>query len=340
MCIPFLHFNNQSFSNETDQINNGTISKGGMGHAEMFLLSAFALFVAITNFALIFGLRRTNKKLTISQKLYIYLSLTDTIVGLICLPYFVMVDVLSVGSCTTQSIGMAMSVYSFGTGLGTFLGISYLRNLAIRKPFNDIQNKTVYSILVLWNIYILLKSTFTFFTYDPRYTSYSLYCSYWIYVGLVTTIEVLLIIILNSWSRRALTGKLSNPGNESDAEQRKRKRNQKAVGILNMISLVYTLCTLPFSLYYLLLGVLLITHQNNKQLFNFVYSLFAFIHLPIFLCSGFNALVYMLKDNDIKRYYSCKSCLKRHPSPKTKTKTSTNLTMGSTNASFDSLEMK
>eukprot|EP00111_Clytia_hemisphaerica_P000457 TCONS_00001293-protein len=207
LCIPFLHFDNQSsLSNETNQFINGTTSKTGTGHAEMFLLGVFAVFVAITNFALIIGLKKTNKKLTISQKLYIYLSLTDTIVGMICLPYFVMVDVLSIGSCVTQSIGMAMSVYSFGVGLGTFLGISYLRNLAIRKPFNDIQNKTVYSFLVLWNIYIVLKSTFTFFTYDPRYTSYALYCSYWIYVGSVTTIEVLAIVILNTWSKRALTG--------------------------------------------------------------------------------------------------------------------------------------
>ena len=316
MCIPSIHdvshrtkSTSTNLTKNTHQLNNDTDNHDFESN---IFLSSVAVFVVITNFALIIGLRKTNKKLTISQKLYIYLSLTDTIVGLVGLPYFVIMHFLSLLSCTSYSIGMVMSLYSFGTGLGTFLGISYLRNLAIRKPLHNVRNKHVYLGLAVWNIYIVLKSISTFFVYHPRYASYYLSCAYWLWVGLCSAIEVFLVLVFNIWSTKVLARQSFNHHEMNDVDQRRRKRNQKAVGILNMISLVYALCTFPVSLYYTVLGILLSTYDHNKELFDFCYNLFPLIHLPLFFCSGFNALVYMLKDKDIRKYYSSRFCCKKN----------------------------
>ena len=101
--------------------------------------------------------------------------------------------------------------------------------------------------------------------------------------------------------------------NEKDhAEEQKRKRNQKAVGILSTISVVYVLCTLPSSLFYILFGFSLIFYEKNEELFKSVNNLYGLIQLAtVIFCSGFNALVYMFKDKEIKKYYARQFCCKK-----------------------------
>ena len=141
-CIPFIH--TVSFNNRTILLGDEP-TKNNLVLLDMLLLGIIALFVTTTNLSLVVGLKKTNRKLTISQKLYFYLSCTDSIVGIICLPYFAIVRFASINDCTTQAIGMAMFIYSFGTGIETFLTISVLRRNAIRKPFYKIKNRTIYA---------------------------------------------------------------------------------------------------------------------------------------------------------------------------------------------------
>ena len=124
-CIPFIHkriANNETLPSEKDILD--------LNEAMVFSLFACACLVITTNLALVVGLRKTNRKLTRYQKLYTYLSVTDSIVGLICLPYFAIIILLSINNCRNLTIGMVMAVYSSGVGLGTFTLISVLRNIA------------------------------------------------------------------------------------------------------------------------------------------------------------------------------------------------------------------
>ena len=153
----------------------------------------------------------------------------------------------------------------------------------------------------------MLGSLLSYFTNDPAFTSYAIYSFASMYAGINIFIQILIIVTCNLWSRRTLMKQ--KPANRSEdeknhIEEQKRKRNKKAAGILSAISVVYVLCTLPLSVHYILLGFILLIHKKDKDLFNAVFhSLDEFIHLPLFLCSGFNALVYMLKDKEIKKYY-------------------------------------
>ena len=298
---------NETLTNEQNKLD-------GKSTMIVVLLFALACFVVTTNLALVIGLRRTNKQLAISQKLYSYLSMTDSIIGIICLPYFAIVNVFSTNNCKLRNIGSTITVYSFGVGLGTFAVISILRNIAIRKPLYVVKNKIIYLVLIVWHVYVILGSLLSFFTYEPTYSSKTLSRFSSVYAGVNVLIQILIIVTCNLWSRRALTKQ--KPANRSEneknqIEEQKRKRNQKAAGILSAISVVYVLCTLPLSLFYILLGVLLMFYERNAEPIKASGSLYRFIHLPVFLCSGFNALVYMLKDKEIKKYYARQFCCKR-----------------------------
>ena len=311
-CIPSVH--EVIYNNKTILLEHKPVEDESLWVARAISLSSFvmfSLFVTGTNSALVIGLKKTNKKLNTPQKLYVYLSVTDSFVGTICLPFFFVVNILSLNNCTTQSIAVAIIVYSFGVGLGTFLVISVLRNIAIRKPFHNVKKLTICVTLAGLNLLALMSSVLTFFTYYPKYTSTGLYSFYWLYIGLILILEVSVINVLNLWSRRILS---RVGGDVSGTEQcQRRKRNLKAVAVLNKISIVYTCCTLPVGLYYISLSILLLIYKDNKHYFLFWYAWFAIFHLPVFLCSGFNAMVYMFNDKKIKRFYSCgRFCSRRN----------------------------
>ena len=274
-----------------------------MNSTELIFLTIGIIFIAITNLALIIGLQKTNKTLTISHKLYIYLSISDISLGLICLPYLTISELLSPGNCSTYTIAMSISVYSFTLSTSTFSIISIIRNYATRKPLKIIEEKSVLCIIAGLNICIIFLATFAYFIFNPKYTSLEIYASFLIFSGIGKTGFLTTVLTLNCWSKVALSRSTAL----GTSEERMRKRNQKAVAILNLISLVYTLCASPFGLYYLLLGVFLFHYQDQ---FDDLYSFYHVIHIPLHFCSGFNALVYILKDERIKRFYKKKLCCK------------------------------
>ena len=189
--------------------------------------------------------------------------------------------------------------------------ISFLRNIAIRKPFYSVSKKKNFFILIGWNIFVSSTCVFVFFTYEPTYTSPTLYYTHWLFTGLAVGSMVILTIVLNAWSKRVLTKQSRFSTMENEVEMRMRKRNKTAVAILNIISLIYALCILPLCCYYLVIGVLMSMYKGNEELLISVLMISTFMHLPLFPCSGLNALAYMLKDKRIKRYYKHKFCCER-----------------------------
>ena len=147
-CMPFIHVVPRVFGNKTDSYSDNV---NPMLH-DYVLICILAVFVTSTNLALINGLKKTNKKLSMSQKLYVYLSMTDSMFGIICLPYNAIMYFLSITNCTTQAIGMTMAMYVFSTGIGTFFCITVMRNIAIRKPLHNVENRNVYIALAAWHL--------------------------------------------------------------------------------------------------------------------------------------------------------------------------------------------
>ena len=149
-------------------------------YSAAYLISLFSI---LANIGLINGLKKTNKKLMMSQKLYISLSISDGIFALI-LPYHATLDMLTLSTCTTVSIGLCMSVYTLITSFGTFVIISEiwpLGNCFILSPKHK-----VYFTLAFWNLLAALMGIKTFFTHEPC-SSQKLHPTHWLFTGLWTT---------------------------------------------------------------------------------------------------------------------------------------------------------
>ena len=122
-----------------------------------------AIFLIVSNFGLILGLIKTNEKLTISKKLYIYISLTDAFPGLVHLPYDLIVRDITKTHTTAVDVMLNHTHY---LGAGTFFLISILRNLAIRKPLVKPSLRNVILFIVAWSIVVIAISIFNYVTFD------------------------------------------------------------------------------------------------------------------------------------------------------------------------------
>jgi len=300
-CFLFL-FNNPTSTNTTNLKTTNGHEDGLMEKLQMITLSLFSIFVLTINVTLIIGLKNTYSNLTLSQKLYIYLSTTDSIIGGILLPYFVVTYIAGVMSCMTLSIGMALTVYSFGTGWSTFFTISTLRHLAIRKPLLHIEEDKVKAVLVGCNIYMVSKAVLTFFVYTPKFTSLYKLTMYWFVCAVFIFFETLLLTLLNFSSMQEISKQQKRQlSTHAGTLTRRNLSQRRAVLTLNLITLVYVICVLPFTCYYIVLAITI--QKQLIETFEGLYRLFSLFHVPLFLCSGLNALMYLLKDKQMKRYF-------------------------------------
>ena len=167
-CIVFIH-NVSLTSNNNDSVQNAFVQSyysGSLLVASRIFLPCSAAFITFINLPLIIGLKKTNKRLTISQKLYVYLSLTDIIMGFVGLMFFFITDITDKANCETFGIGMTINAYFFNVGFGTFVIISFLRNYVIRKPLEVIRSKTLKVMLILCQIYGILMGLLSFRIYS------------------------------------------------------------------------------------------------------------------------------------------------------------------------------
>ena len=75
----------------------------------------------------------------LSQKLYVYLSATDSLL-VFTLIHFGLSEVRQRKSCFEDSVWIAVATYSIANSIGTFMTISFLRNAAIRGPLQQIRS--------------------------------------------------------------------------------------------------------------------------------------------------------------------------------------------------------
>ena len=91
------------------------------------IIFAMAIFVTILNMALIFGIVKTTRPtITLSKALYIYVSCVDIMYGALINIFFIILILNSQRNCTSQSIGLAVSMLAMGLGVSTFVLISII----------------------------------------------------------------------------------------------------------------------------------------------------------------------------------------------------------------------
>ena len=272
------------------------------------------LLVTIPNLALIVGIVKTSKpKITLSKALYIYVSITDLSYAVLTNPYFLILNFTG-KDCTNQSIGMGFSMFTVGLGVSTFVLISILRNQKVRKPMHPVRLCLVWSYLIGYLAIFVTYGVFTFWVFGPWFTSFSLLASYWFILFVFFLSQTLLMILYNGWTRMSLQNNYvrkqdttkSNLSEDDRANTMLERRNRRAVATLIWISVVYIACILPIAIYYLWLFVALLDFYDNPMRVISGYEKYPIVHSLLPLCSCLNAIVYLVRSPEIKRYYKRK----------------------------------
>lgn len=333
----FSHlFENQTYFNESNISYTSTISSINTATTVLvnsqtltintIFMSILALFVIIPNTMLILGILKTSKpSITLSKGLYIYVSCVDLSYGVLTNPYFLILSYTH-KTCTNQSVGMAVSTTSVGLGISTFVLISMIRNQKIRKPLSEVRYRVVWGYLIVFIVVFIGYGVLTLWVFSDMFTSHTLLATYWMLMFVFFFAETLLMIFFNMWTKISLSyrNKKNKIGDHKIGRKKERhdtrsvrfnlsdensmklvveQRNKRAVVTLLWLSGVYTICILPVAIYYLWLYVTLLDFYQNPMKVITIYSRYPVVHSLLPLCSGLNAIVYLAKSTEIKRYY-------------------------------------
>ena len=120
-------------------------------------------FVAVTNSMFIHGLVKTNKRnLTLSHKLFIYMSAVDLLNGLVAMPILALCSVKGI-SCQAMSFMVAFTTFILLCSTSSLVPISVIRLRSIIDPFNA-RNKIKLMFLVI--IQAVVSIGFAVLIYD------------------------------------------------------------------------------------------------------------------------------------------------------------------------------
>ena len=271
----------------------------------MYILS---VFIVAPNFILIWGICRTNKKLNFTKNLFIYHSLTNSLMGLVALPYFALVMRLGL-DCQHMAIANAIGVFSIVIGNMTVCQISLMRFISIVKPFKEIDRDCVLAV----TLFQFTASFFmAFFNYSANVISITLYPLQCIIYGMLITVCIFTAMLWN-WLSMFFIGKHKKIARASDVST---QRNVKAIRRLTCITIAIGLCFLPTSICYIYFGSVLIQQRIKAELFVYLFDVADLVFTPAMLCPGITAFVFIGWDNSIKKYYRRLLCLHQPSSSK------------------------
>ena len=144
----------------------------------------------------------------------------------------------------------------------------------------------------------------TFFVFNPVvYTTRSLLSAYWFLMFVFFASQTLVMTVYNSWTKLYLRKERHNSAKLSIDDARIKQRNKRAAMTLIWITVVYVSCMLPVAIFYLWLFIALLNFDQNPNHVASAFDKYAIVHSLLPLCSGLNAIVYIVKNPEIKRFY-------------------------------------
>ena len=131
-------------------------------HNILAIFIIFGVLNVTANSILIFGLYKTNKKMTSGQKLFVYLSCTDLMAGCVVVPLLIYYQLYGF-TCLYMSLMMAICAYIVFADSCILLIISILRLSIIRDPLNTENHQKQSLVLALVQVLFSLLMGSVFF---------------------------------------------------------------------------------------------------------------------------------------------------------------------------------
>lgn len=278
------------------------ILKNNNGNMLTVFYSFNMLFVFVMNTALIIGLVQTkNKTMTRSNKLFIFLSVSDLSVGLVLMPlllYHLQISPdISCLEVAVRAFWVTFPVILSGTHI---LLISVDRYLMIamnnwyKKRFTD---KVVLLLIV---IEVLIAFSWGFgYAFITQGMDLKKTGTYFICLGIFEAIILTLAMKINLMVRAtvyATTAKTTT----LQLNQKNYSRRLSTTILFITISLV--ICYMPSVIALIATGVFFFYSTNPTHIRNIIIALIWSL-LPASLNSGLNSTIYVLRNTRIRKYY-------------------------------------
>jgi len=272
------------------------------------LLSIVMLLILLTNSLMTIGIWKTNKKLTMAHKLLIYTSVTDLIVGLFILPYFIASRSLGKFSCFTDMITVLVGTIVSSESQQTILTLSIMRYVSLNSPLKTIRNSTVIKVVITQMFISIGMSALKFNSYqilnnynilETITTNLVGYILEWVIFGIITIACILSAVIFNILSRKTLLSKEDIQHNHQYLE-----KHRKAVKRLLLISLCNIVCYFPTT-FYQLYAVIVIIIDSNINLLDIAVMTenLDLLGITLLAIPALNSLVFIMWNKRILKYY-------------------------------------
>jgi len=254
---------------------------------------AEAVFIILANSIFIYGLLATNKTLSYVQKLFVYQSCIDLLVGLIPIPIQI-VYIFKGLSCVFMSTLMAFGCILLTNDSLIFLTISLLRFFAITKPLKSINYKMVTIYVVCQQLASFLITCYVFYVYLTS-TTLAQYKEIW-YVPIpfqiiINSITVMFVMICLQFVKR---------GNSSTIHH---QRHSKSIKTLLIIGLTMLVLIIAQSTTY----VVLFQHfKKSLASYKELESIVKWIDIAVIsttLGPGLNSVIYISRSKKLRRFY-------------------------------------
>ena len=261
------------------------------------ILAAASIFIVISNLLLILGIRKTyRKKMTLSKKLFLFLSASDLFTGLVTVPLQLsMVFYGSKASCFQVRLQAFFNTLTPSLSMFTILTVSIVRYVSVAKPTFYKRNTNSPWIFVVLGMQFILSTVISIWYATATSRQHlgaflifvTLFC--FLIIGGAVLLNIVLYVKLNS-----------NFYSTSAVRDHKQKTYQKRVTkTVIIISVILTISYLPNGIVFGLVGYFVSAHGSHVDLYQ-VYIPWFF--LPMVLNAGVNSVIYMWRDTKISSY--------------------------------------
>ena len=262
----------------------------------LFLGMVLAFFcIIILNVLLIVALIKTNRNISITTKLFIYLSCCDLITGLVTIPTHIVAMVLGENSsCFLIGLQAFFNTFPVIQTMSTIFTLSVFRFIAINKPLKKIDDKTLYVVLaghfivsVLLSLWYLRNSLVEEIGKEMGYLLILATNYFLILIGSSVIINIFLHFKLKK--NRTVSMKIGC--------SKSTKRHKNAIVTMVILTLTMIVCYLPNGIFFTVVGYNILRDMK--------YSYRSYAPLPHFIMltnAGWNSLVYIFRTRKIRQY--------------------------------------
>uniref|UniRef100_A0A7M5WRX1 G-protein coupled receptors family 1 profile domain-containing protein n=1 Tax=Clytia hemisphaerica TaxID=252671 RepID=A0A7M5WRX1_9CNID len=263
------------------------------------------LFVISSNIMLIYGVLKTNRNnLSISNKLFILLSIYDCVVVSAAFAFTYILTEKNI-DCGIIVAFLSINNATIICSCLTFSLISLLRCFNIKRPFQHIPTKLVYvtiGCIAVFSISIALVLAWQYknmrqetFQKIQLLTSLSMF----LLVDFILFINIISYLYLKKNSQRFEIEMQTYNNTETNTPRNTSLENKKSAGkTLLLISFFYSLCMMPFPLFVIwsLIDRTLLESSLSVKFLNYCYNI-------VILNGGINSTIYILRNKKIRILY-------------------------------------